>query len=93
MTIQLPAKLESRLLGEASRRGVRAEDLAAQIIDQHLPAVDNPNVNQAAIELLAQWDKEDQTTDPREIERRQRHWDDFKESMNRNGTSDRVIYP
>ena len=49
--------------------------------------------NQAAIAMLDRWDKEDETDDPEEIARRQADWEEFKEGMNENHTSNRVIYP
>ncbi len=49
--------------------------------------------NQAAIDLLNQWDEEDKTDDPEEIARRQAEWEEFRLGMNAAHTSNRVIYP
>ena len=49
--------------------------------------------NQAAIEMLNQWDEEDKTDDPEEIARRVADWEEFKKGMNENHSSGRIIYP
>ena len=49
--------------------------------------------NQAAIEMLNQWDEEDKTDDPEEIARRQAELDEFKAAMNESHSSSRIIYP
>ena len=49
--------------------------------------------NQAAIEMLDQWDEEDKTDDPEEIARRVAEWEEFKKGMNENHSSGRIIYP
>ena len=49
--------------------------------------------NQGAIDLLNQWREEDATDDPQEIAQRQAEWQEFKQGMNENSLSGRVIYP
>ena len=48
--------------------------------------------DQAAIDLLNQWDEEDKTGDPEEMARRQAEWEEFKVGMNAAHTSDRILY-
>src|SRR5579862_2493376 len=80
MTISIPPELEKRLIDEASRRGVAAEQCAAELIAKGLPA---ERSNQASLELLAKWDAEEATDDPAEIERRRRDAEDFMQSLAR----------
>lgn len=49
--------------------------------------------NQAAIDMLEEWDEEDKTDDPEEIARRRAEWEEFKKGMNAAPTSNRVMYP
>ena len=49
--------------------------------------------NQAAIEMLDQWDEEDKTDTPEEMARRVAEWQEFKKGMNENSLSRRIIYP
>ena len=49
--------------------------------------------NQAAIEVLRQWDEEDATGDPEELARREADWREFKKGMNENSLSGQIIYP
>jgi len=49
--------------------------------------------DQATLDLLAQWDAEDATSDPLEIARRQQQWEEFRKSMNENSLSVRPVYP
>ena len=93
MTIKLPADLEMRVKGEATRRGLAPEEFVTQLISAQLagPGVANPN--RATLDLLAKWDEEDETTDPREIARRQKQWEDFRQSMNDHSLTGRPVYP
>lgn len=43
--------------------------------------------------LLAAWDAEDATDDPRELEQRRKDFEDFKKAMNQNRSSERPLYP
>ena len=54
-----------------------------------LVPVENPAGNtrdRATLDLLAQWDREDQTDDIQEIARRNRDFEELKEGLNRNRT-------
>ncbi|HZL37623.1 MAG TPA: hypothetical protein VFC78_20060 [Tepidisphaeraceae bacterium] len=95
LTIALPPDIESRLKGEASRRGVDAMEYAAKLIEEGLA---KPPVDQASIDILTQWERDNDTDDPEEIARRQVEFEEFKEAMNRNrlemeGPLSRKIYP
>ena len=51
------------------------------------------NKNQAAIEMLDQWEEEDKTNDPEEIARRVTEWKEFKKGINENYSSGRIVHP
>src|SRR4051794_17481426 len=100
MTIQLRPELETRLTEEARRQGVAPNDFAVKLIEQGLPnaAAHGAVPNQAAIDVLRQWEEENATDDPAEIARRQQEFEEFKEAMNRNrlemeGPNARKIFP
>ena len=92
MVISLTSNLEESLRREAARRGVNPEECARQILEQGL-ARDATGPNTAALDLLDQWDREDETDDPAEIAKRQRDFEEFKEAMNSSHSSSRKIYP
>ena len=74
----------------------RIEALIAEAVKQAPPPLspeEQRRKNQAAIEMLNEWDLEDQTDDPEEIERRLAEWEEFKKGMNENHSSSRIIYP
>jgi hypothetical protein len=95
ININLPDNIERRLKGEASRRGIAAEEYASRLIVQNLPPQDSSTT---LVELFAQWEKEDESPDPLEIARRQKDLDELKASLNKNrkeseGSEARQPYP
>ena len=90
VTINLPDGLVVELNDEARRHGVDAEQYAAQIIRENLPAAERA---QAARALFAQWEAEDATDDPAELARRAEEWEEFKRAMNANRGSGRKLFP
>jgi len=95
LTISLPQEIENRLKGEASRQGMNASDYATKLLEA---ALVKPAVDQATIDLLDQWDREEATDDLQELAKRQQEVEEFKEAMNRNrlemeGPQSRKIYP
>jgi plasmid stability protein len=98
LTIHLNAETESRLKIAATRLGVKPEDYAKEIIEEHLPPTDGTIGDQATLDLLARWDREDSAADGGEIEARRRELDEFKRAVNQNrlqseGPDSRKIYP
>ena len=98
LPIDLNAETESRLKSAATRRGVRPEVYAKQIIEEHLPLMEGAGTDTATLELLARWDAEDATTDPDEIASRREEIDHFKQAVNENrrqaeGPDSRNLYP
>jgi len=69
LTIQIPPETEQRLRSEAARLGVDEGECAKRLIELGLPS-QAPDVDRGTLDLLAQWDREDETTDPSEIARR-----------------------
>ena len=97
LTLELPADLQTRLHSEAMRRGVDEAACARQLLEQSLPAPD-PVPMQAAMNLLAQWRKEDEASDPKEMARRDREFEELMEAMNQNrrdsgGPDARMVWP
>jgi len=97
LTILLPAETEQQLRSEAARLGVDAGECAKRLIEQGLkkpPA----NIDRATLDLLAQWDKEDETDDPSEIARRIQDFEELKTALNQNrldsgGPCSRKVFP
>jgi len=95
LTITVPPEMESQLHGRASRLGIEAGEYAMRLIEEGLA---KPVADQATLDLLEKWDREQATDDPEEIARRQREVEEFMEGMNRNrlemeGPNARKIYP
>jgi predicted DNA-binding protein len=95
LTIALPPETETRLQVEALRQGVEVADYVKKLIENALP---KPEVDQATLDLLDRWDREQATDDPEEISRRQAEVKEFMESMNRNrlemeGPNASRVYP
>ena len=98
LTIELNAEAETRLKTAATRRGVKPEVYAKQIIEEHLPATEDAGADQATLDLLARWDAEDATSDPHDIASRRKEVEEFKQAINENrsqseGPASRKIYP
>jgi hypothetical protein len=98
MTIILSGDTERRLLDEAARRGVRADQLVTELIDAALPKSMGKRPNQASIDILNEWEAETATDDPVEITRRQEEFEEFKREMNQtrlstDGPNARVPFP
>ena len=79
MNITLPPEIESRLLSEASRRGLAAEEFLRKLLADQLPP---SNGGWSLVELFAQWEADEGTTDPIEIARRNAEVEQFKKAMN-----------
>jgi hypothetical protein len=97
LTLEIPPELQTRLKTEAERRGMNEADFAKQLLDRNLPPV-SPAIDRATLDLLAQWDREDQTEDAEEIARRNRDFEELKEGLNRNraesgGPGARRVFP
>ncbi len=98
MTILLSEEAANRLNAEASRRGIRAEQLVEQLIDAAIPVNGAAQPNQSSIDILAAWEAETATDDPAELERRQSEFEEFKKELNRtrimtDGPDARVPFP
>ena len=79
MTITLSPEIESRVIAEASKMGIDANEFVTKLIEEALP-----KPNQATLDLLAEWDREEATDDPEEIARRQREGEEFMQNLARN---------
>ena len=84
LKIALNHDAESRLKSAARRRGIRPEIYAKRIIEENLPSVKKPVKDQATLDLLAQWNEEDETSDANVVASRQKELREFKRAMNRN---------
>jgi hypothetical protein len=97
LKIDFPPETERRLKSEAARLGVDEAEYAKRVIERSLPPT-AVAADQATLDLLARWDREDQTADPAEIARRNREFEELKASMNRNrvesgGADARKVFP
>lgn len=99
MTISLSPDLETKLRREAERHGVDASTYASQLIVNGLSKSEPPaHPNQATLDLLAQWEREDATSDPKELARREREGEELLQNIARNrlemeGPQARKLWP
>lgn len=98
MTIQieLAPDVKSRLDAQASRLGLEATAYAKKLIEENLPEA-SPESGSLA-KLFAEWEAEDATDDPAEIERRNREAEEFMQNLARNriemeGPNARKLWP
>lgn len=100
VTLNLNPGVKAKITQEAAAEGTGVSDYLEKMIEETVKP--KPRVvysqeqlakNQAALAMLEEWDREDETDDPEEIARRRAEWEEFKKGMNENHTSDRVIYP
>jgi hypothetical protein len=97
MTITIPSEMEARLKGEAQRRGLAADEYARRLIERGLGGAQAES-DQATLDVLDRWERDSATTDPADLARREREFEQFKEAMNRNrlgseGPDARKVYP
>ena len=92
VTLELKPEIEAEVTRQANAQGVALSEqidrLIAEAIRRQPPLAPlsteaQKEKNQAAIELLNQWDDEDETDDPEEIVRRQAEWEGFKTGYER----------
>ena len=81
VNIALPPEVEKRLQGEASRHGLAPAEFAAKLITEHLSPAP---VGSSLGDLFAQWEREDATTDPAELARRNQESEELKKALNQN---------
>jgi hypothetical protein len=79
LTIQVAGQLEQRLKDAAATSGADPQALAERLLEEHLP-----NPNQATIDLLAKWEKDEFTSDSVELARRQADGEQFMQSLAEN---------
>jgi hypothetical protein len=93
VTITIKGALEDRLKRAAESEKTDPQAVAQRVLDQHLP-----NSNQATIDLLAKWEKEESTTDPAELARRRSEGEQFMRTLAENrvaaeGANARKLWP
>ena len=98
MTIQieLAPDVKARLEAQASRLGLETTAYAKKLIEENLPQT-SPEQGSLA-KLFAEWEAEDATDDPVEIERRNREAEEFMQNLARNrvemeGPNARKLWP
>lgn len=98
--LNLKPEVEAEIAQKAAAEGTGVSDYLEKMIEETVKP--EPRVvysqeqlakNQAALAMLEEWDREDETDDPEEIARRQAEWEQFKEGMNESHTSNQIIYP
>jgi uncharacterized protein (DUF1778 family) len=101
VTINLTPETEAHLRRKAERAGQDMSSYLLSVAEREAGDDDADYVrlqaqrkkNQAAIDMLNEWDEEDETDDQEEIARRFAEWEEFKNGMNAAHTSHRAIYP
>jgi len=89
VAISLSPEAERRLTSQAERQGIDLPTLASRVLEAEAGRLAGSNQskrNQATLDLLAQWEREEQTSDPAEIARREREVTEFIEGINRDRT-------
>lgn len=91
MTIELKLRpdLQVRVEAQAAALGIPVTAWIAEVIEQAAPPLSNGSPTLA---LFAAWDAEDATSDPVELERRQREFEEFQANMNRNRAGERPLH-
>ncbi len=91
MTVELELKpeLDARLRKAAQARDLTIGQYLARLVEEAVSMAQN----ETAVALLEDWQKEDATDDPSEIEEREAEWTAFKTAVNERRSSDRVVYP
>jgi hypothetical protein len=95
LSLDIPTDLEVRLRDEAARAGMSPEEYVRRLIERTIPAA---GAARYTLDLFAQWEAEEATSDPAELERRRHEAEAFMEGMNRNrieseGPAARKPYP
>jgi hypothetical protein len=102
VSISLSPTAEQRLADRAKAEGVDLSTFVSNMVEaaakQLTPAREEPHPDQATLDLLDQWEKEDQTDDPAEIARREKELLEFMKGMNESrrfsdGPNARIPYP
>lgn len=98
--LNLKPKVEAEIAQKAAAEGTRIFDSLEKMIEGAIrpgsPVVYSQEQlakNQAALAMLEEWVREDETNDPDEIARRQVEWEEFRQGMNENHTFSRVLFP
>ncbi len=82
LTLELPPEVEGALENEARRKGKTPEQIILEDLRERYPS---PALRQNKMQaLFAQWDAEDATSDPAEIERRNQEWESTKTALEAN---------
>jgi len=84
LTIELPSALELRLAREADRRGVPAETLTIELLDEYLPV---PDRQAELLSLLKSWVEEGDLEEQRET------GEYLIRSLDEDRLSDRKLFP
>lgn len=84
LKIDLTSELEQRLAQEAERRGVPAETLTIELLEEHLPAPDRQDV---LVSLLKSWVEEGDLQEQRET------GEYLIRSLDEDRLSDRKLFP
>ena len=103
LTIELTPGQGAQLVAAARAEGLEPPTLACKLVTEHLPAVTTTSEqptpvidaeNQAAIDLLQSWMREDATDDPEEIRCAEEEVEQLKRNLNANraATGERPVF-
>lgn len=95
VTIDFAPDDEQKLVRRAAASGQDVVTYICRLVKRDIESPPSPASNQATLDLLARWDREDETDDPAEIERRRREWEELKLNLNRSReeTGSRTLFP
>lgn len=99
LSVPINDELEQRLRGEAERQGMDVADYAARLLQRALAVKGTgEKPNQATLDLLAEWDAQDETSDPAEARQRSEEAEQFMRNLDRNrremeGPNARRLWP
>lgn len=83
LTIELTPEQQAQLAAAAKREGLQPAELAAKLVTDHLPELaPEPKDLDPTLALFAQWEKEDASMTPEEIEQERRLWEEFEKDIN-----------
>jgi predicted transcriptional regulator len=79
LTIKLDGAIEDRLKRVADSEGTEPQVLARRVLEENLPEPDDKT-----LAVLAEWERENATSDPVELQRRQEEGEAFMQNLARN---------
>lgn len=93
LSISLSAAAEAKLREQAAAAGQPLDVYASRLLEEATQEKSPGPGADPTVALLRSWNSEDATSDPAELEARQREWEEFAASINAHHSSSRKVYP